>query len=115
FWPKPCLLVTARLAFRTRDQERLTQGAFEFLDAPTEALRAVHVTTSDTAREGDFMIPRNMRIPETSVINRVFLGEADYEEAEEDLSDWESSDGRRRPQQRVLVKARRSWDSVEAL
>jgi hypothetical protein len=115
FWPTPCLLITAKLGLRTRDQERLAQGSFDFLEAPAEELRAVHVTPSDTAREGDFMIPRNMRIPETSVIYRVFLGEVDYAEAEEDLSDWESSDGGRRPQQRILVKARSSWGSVEGL
>jgi hypothetical protein len=60
------------------------------------------------------MIPRNMRIPERSVIARVLAESVDSLEAEEDLGWWESS-GRSLQSRQVTVKARRRWDAAEGL
>ena len=56
-----------------------------------------------------------MRIPKESVIYRVFMNGIDYDEAEEDLCWWETSDGTILDQCHVRVKAKRFWDSVDAL
>jgi len=117
YWPSPCLLVTAKPGLRKRELERLQQQTFSFVETPPAMLRAVQITPSNAAREAGFNIFRNMRIPEQSVIARLFAdgGPREEAEAEECLSWWESSDGGVLPKCQVVVKARRSWDSVEAL
>jgi hypothetical protein len=115
FWPSPALLIHAELALKSGERAIVEQGTFAFAEKPQPLLRAVKVTPSDAAREGGFNIFRNMRVPEQSVIRRVFDGEAAYAEAEEDMSWWESSDGTILPEWRVTVKARRSREAVEAL
>ena len=114
-WPEPLLLLRAELALRKSEQRALRQGTFEFKDAPQPALRAVHVTPSETAKERGFTIHQNMRVPERSVIYRLFETGAGSDEAEEKLSSWESSDGTKLPPIRVRVSARFSWDGVDAL
>src|SRR5262249_30087173 len=44
YWPAPCLLISAKPGLRRRELERVEQPTFSFVDAPTAALRAVHVT-----------------------------------------------------------------------
>jgi hypothetical protein len=108
-------VVHAELGLRKHEKQDLQQGAFDFADAPEPVLRAVHVTTSESAQEQGFSIFRNMRVPQKSVIWRIFDDRFGYAEAIEDLAWWESSDGTRLPSCTVLVKARFSWDGVEAL
>jgi hypothetical protein len=115
FWPAPCFLVRARMGFKRGEQEGLKQPGFYFADSPTAALRAVRVTPSNSARESGLMIHENRRIPEASVIYRVLHEEIAYDEAEENLVWWESSSGRSLADCRVLVKARLSWEGVDAL
>lgn len=114
-WSTPCLLVHAELGLRKADKRKLAQGSFDFNDLPELQLRAVHVTQSEAARQTGLSIFPNMRVPEESVIYRVFSDGAGELEAEEDLSWWESSDGSRLKAEPVLVKARFAWNSVEAL
>jgi len=115
FWPTPCLLVCAQMGHRKREKAQAQQQRFDFVEEPASALRAVHVTASESARENGFTIFENMRVPETSVIHRVFNEEAIYDQAEEDLSWWKASNGTVLPSRRIFVKARYSWGSVEAL
>jgi len=56
-----------------------------------------------------------MRIPERSIIDRVFTGEAAGNEVVEVLSWWESSDGTLLPNAKILVQVRSCWDGVRAL
>lgn len=114
-WPTPCLLVHAEMAFRKNEQAQLNQQTFDFQKGPAPALRAVHVTANDLAREAGLIIFENMRVPEKSVICRVFNDDLSLAEAEENLSSWETSDGTRLKKCRVRVMAKRSWDSAEAL
>jgi hypothetical protein len=115
FWPSPCMLVTARMAMRKRDEVQRLQSKFDFAEAPAQQFRAVRVTQSDIARELGFAIFRNMRVPESSVIHRVYSDGVAYLEAKENLDIWESSDGRVLAPCAVEIKARKSWDGVEAL
>lgn len=114
-WPEPLLLVRAELALRKSEERALQQGAFEFKDAPQPALRAIHVTPSETAKERGFAVHQNMRVPEGSVIYRLFEAGVGSEEAVEKLSSWESSDGTKLPARSVKVSARYSWGGVDAL
>ena len=114
-WNHPCILLRAEPALKKDEEAQLCQGRFDFLDAPQPALRAVQVSPNDLARERRFTIHKNMRVPEHSIISRVFSGTVLYDEAEECLSWWEASNGTRLPRCAVRVKARRSGQSVEAL
>lgn len=114
-WPQPCVVVQARLGLRAHERRARSQQAFEFREAPAEALRAIHVTANAAAERAGILIHTNMRIPERSVIHKVFTEGLRGLEADENLGWWESSNGRGLDAQPVLVKARRRWDSVDAL
>jgi hypothetical protein len=114
-WPHPCLLVHCEMALRKHEQAMLKQQMFNFEGIRVPSLRATHVTTNEEARKAGFIIFENMRIPERSVINRVYSEGIEYAEAEEDLCWWDTSDGTRLSPCPIRVKAKRSWDSVDAL
>ena len=114
-WPTPCIVLQAQLALKRGEKRDLAQGGFHFQDRPKEVLRAVQVTPNDAARAANFVIFQNMRIPERSVINRVFAGDAVDAQAVENLSWWESSDGSQLPDVTIFVQARSSWDGVQAI
>jgi len=114
-WPKPCILLQAQMALKRGERRELAQGTLGFQDRPQEVLRAVQVTPNDAARTANLVIFPNMRVPARSIIARVFAGEAPGDQATEDLSWWESSDGGKLPRMRVTVQARSGWDGVRAL
>ncbi len=114
-WPKPCILLQAQMGLKRGERRELAQGTLGFQDRPKEVLRAVQVTPNDAARAANFVVFPNMRIPQRSIIAKVFSGEATNDQAAEDLSWWESSDGGKLPKMRVTVQARSSWDGVRAL
>ena len=114
-WDKPCLLVEAEMALRKRDARRVGQEAFDFLDTPAQTLRAVRVTQNEAAHNSGLFIPRNMRVPEQSVIARVLLHGLSKLDAREDLSWWSSSDGKTLPAFPVFVTARRAGSRAQAL
>jgi hypothetical protein len=110
-WPHPCLLVNARLATK---KGAALQGNLFGSNASIASLRAVHVTVNEAAREDDLAIFENMRVPETSIIYRVFQGMPPGD-AVENLSTWETSKGFTLPDRLVEIKAQRAWESVDAL
>jgi hypothetical protein len=115
-WPQPALYLEAKVALRRREQRaRRYQRLFSFEESHRGDLRAVMVVSNDAAMDRGLSIFQNMRVPTHSVIMRVFNGETEYIEAEEDLGHWESSDGTVLPTIQVKVKARRGFDSVRAL
>lgn len=106
-WPSPCLLVYADLGLKKDEASRLSQQSFAFITAPMPTLRALHSTPNESAREMGLNIFPNMRIPERSVIYRVFADGTPRDEAFENLEWWESGNGRRLPSHRLFVIARR--------
>jgi hypothetical protein len=114
-WPTSCILLQAQMALKRGERRDLAQGTLGFQEKPKELLRAVQVTPNDVARSSNFVIFPNMRVPERSVIYKVFAGETADGRAVEDLSWWESSDGSQLPVAKVLVQARSAWDGVRAL
>jgi len=79
-----------------------------------DSLRAVHVTVNEAARRENLAIFENMRVPEDSVIHRVFHDIPSGESAE-NLASWKTSKGFTLPERVVKVEAKRSWESVDAL
>ena len=110
-WPQPCLLLNAQLAKKRGDAR---QGDLLLSKDSGDSLRAVHVTVNEAARRENLAIFENMRVPEDSVIHRVFHDIPSGESAE-NLASWKTSKGFTLPERVVKVEAKRSWESVDAL
>src|ERR1035438_7524861 len=74
-WPTPCILLQAQMSLKRGERRQLAQGDFGFHDGPREMLRAVQVTSNDAARAANLVIFPNMRVPDCSIIKKVFAGE----------------------------------------
>jgi hypothetical protein len=98
-WPFPCVLLECRMAGRSQAS-----------DANEWALRAVRVSANDAARMGSPAIFANMRVPQRSVITRVFEGQNAACEIEN--LNWWSSRGSVQEDSRVLVSAAASADGT---
>lgn len=116
----PVLYLEAKSAYKQKVKRRLEDKRpklFEVDDPPPPGeLRAVMAIANLAAKEERFTIPRNMRVPKTSVIHAVFAAESFAEaRAEENLKDWETSDGKSLEDRAVFVEARKVSDRVFAL
>jgi hypothetical protein len=113
--PVPCILVEAKLALRKHESligHQLGLGIAEAVPVPV--LRAVNVTVNDAAKDLGIRLHKNWRVPAKSVIARIFL-EGGSAKANEDLSNWTASGGSRLEACPVIVEARKSWESAQAL
>ena len=115
FWPNPCILVNAAMGLKKQQEATASQQGFFFHDGPKEEFRAVHVTRNDAAREIKFVVHPQWRVPERSVIHRVYFDNLGYAEAIENLDWWEAGSGSRLDSWSVRVQARRTKDAVDAL
>jgi hypothetical protein len=106
-WPTPCVLVEAKLAGKKSSGNGDLLSSF--------ALRAVHVLVNDSARQLGIQLHKNFRVPERSVIYRVFTESLSEGAATENLCWWESSGGTRLEVQALQVSARKVGDTVHAL
>jgi hypothetical protein len=113
-WPTACVWIEAKLANKKSEQGN-GQHSFGFRKTAPPALRAVHATPNDVARQLGIAVIPHFRVPSQSVIHQVFYDDQPYAEADENLGMWESSDGARLPSVRVRVKAKRIGDSIHAL
>jgi hypothetical protein len=114
-WPRPSIYIWAELALRKADERLLQQERFSFSQAPIRKLRAITVVANDAAKSTGNVMRRNWRVPERSIIQRVYAESDLASEAREDLSWWGSSDGTVLDPCWVSVEARKSWNAVEAL
>lgn len=113
--PIPCILLEASMALRKQESAASLQlGLGLGESSPKPALRAVHASVNRAAREAGIGFYKNWRVPSESVISRVFA-DGGKSEAEENLSWWTTSNGGRLNPYPVRVKAKKSWDSVQAL
>lgn len=105
-WPTPCLLIQAKPALKSSEQKWLAHPSLDIGWEPKPVLRAVRVSLNDAARKSGLLIFRNMRIPENSMIHRIFHEQnLEARTNVEDLSWWQSSEGTRLPQMKIVVQA----------
>lgn len=110
YWPSPCLHVRAELGFNNREKKYLAQGAFDFVQQPEPVLRLVKVTPNDAARKPRSPLFKNMRVPATSLLHRMFVERIVYQEGTESLTAWTDKSN-----STIKIKARLIDDGVEAL
>lgn len=113
--PMPTILIEAGLAYKKSERERITAG--EQGIKPT--LRVLRSISNPSAREAHLHIPRNMRVPLSSVITRVYSESIDglisHETAPENLSAWTTTQGVGLPDLDVMIEARSLGERVLAL
>jgi hypothetical protein len=114
-WPTACILLQAQMGLKRGESRDIAQGDLGFQERPKEVLRATQVSPNDAARASNLVIFPNMRVPDRSIIHKVFTGSAVDGQAVEDLAWWESSDGSRLPSVKVLVEARSGRDGIRAI
>jgi hypothetical protein len=106
------------IAYKKEVKKRVeddSPGLFGKEEPPAGQLRAVKVVANDAAHSEKFVIPTNMRVPEASVIRRLFVDEMAGDGAcREDLCWWESK-GKKLDGRAVAVEARRVADQVIAI
>jgi hypothetical protein len=110
--------VEATPSLKVGDSREIKQGAQWLFDdlKPVPQLRAVMVVQNEVARQRGLFIAPNMRVPESSLIHRVYIDESVKDrEAIENLGDWEHSGGKRLANEEVRVEAKRMRDRVIAL
>lgn len=74
------------------------------------------MAANEAARTEKFVIPTNMRVPEKSVIFRLFGDPAARDgSGREDTDRWADSGGKRQPGRAVAVEARRQSGRVVAI
>jgi len=116
--PTPVMYLEAAIAYKKAVRKRVEDKSprlFEEDEPPAGELRAVTVVANDASHEEGFVLPTNMRVPEGSVIHRLFGDESARDgEGREDLSMWESK-GKRQDGRSVAVEARRLADRVIAI
>jgi hypothetical protein len=114
----PVVYVEAALAHKAEAQRKIKQGMrplFEEIQ-PVAKLRAVQVVPNAAAQKANLFIAPKMRIPETSVIHRLFLDECGIETSgQENLHTWEHSGGKRLVNQEVWVEAKKVKERVIAI
>jgi hypothetical protein len=114
-WPTACILLQAQMGLKRGERRDIAQGDLGVLEKRKEVLRATQVSPNDAARASNLVIFPNMKVPDRSIINKVFTGSAADGQAVEDLAWWGSSDGSQLPSAKVLVQARSYRDGVRAI
>ncbi len=110
YWSSPCIHLTVGMGLNKTQEANLSQGTFDFVPPAEEALRALRAKSNEEAKKINFQLFDNMRVPENSVILKVFQNNLDYAEADEDLGWW--SGQKTYP---VKVKVRKLADLIDVL
>jgi len=116
--PTPVVYLEAALGHKAvvkREIEDDSPRLFAFEEPPPE-LRAVRAVANEAAQAEKFVIPQNMRVPESSVIRLLFENDGNRDAASrEDLGTWSDSKGKKLEGRAVAVEARRMADRVIAI
>jgi hypothetical protein len=111
YWPTPCIHLRAEVGLSKAQKAWLYGKSIDSIEyLPEPAVRAVRVVPNEQARSHGFLLFDGLKIPERSVIYRMFMRGHGYEEAVEDLSWWG-----RPTSGPIRVKAKATAGSVEAL
>jgi len=115
-WPNPCVFLEATLAYKQSETVKLNQSGFSFLETPQPKLRISSIAPSAGAKGFASLLHPNMRVPNRSIIYRVFTENLlPAEDVQEDLSWWETTSEGYLPAKRYRAQARKLGDKVQAL
>jgi hypothetical protein len=114
----PVIYLEAALGHKKAVKEEIEDDSprlFAFEEPPPE-LRAVSAVANEAAHAEKFVIPQNMRVPESSAIWSLFEADGEREAtSREDLGIWSDSKGKKLEGRAVAVEARKLGDRVIAI
>ena len=114
-WPVPAARLKAQLRLKRGEKDERPAGLVSFLPTKAARLRIESVIVNEAGEHVGMALFQNMRVPEASIIARVFNGEP-AGEAHEDLSWWESTGkGSLQPLPIRVIARRPASGIVEAL
>jgi len=115
-WPNACVLLEATLEYKKSERVKLKQPGLGFVPQPQPKLRITSITPSAAANLFASLLHPNMRVPQRSIIYRVFRENLPpIEEVQEDLCWWETTSDGYLPARPYTVHARNQGDKVQAL
>jgi len=114
----PVVYVEAEMKYKAEEERRLRSKQRRFFadEPPVAKLRVGFAVPNQAAIDGDFRVVPNMRVPEGSVIHKLY-SDANAEEASgsENLGAWEFSGGSSLPDREVCVHARKVGERIIAI
>lgn len=118
-WPKPAVHLEAGLTLTSAEARQFDQEPIP-AKRPTPKLRVLKVICNDASRDAGLGLVRNMQVPETSLLHRLFFSREPVTpntelSSVENLEQWSRSNGRRRPSCPITLEARPGRRHVEAL
>lgn len=118
----PLVYVEAGMGLKKHEQSELNSNQLDLfpMDKPKPELRALVANPNAAAKTIGFRVDKNMRVPEESVLYRLYLmtvadGEFTDIKGDESLNLWKHSDGTTLGDCEVRCEARRFNDRVVAL
>src|SRR6266496_359673 len=114
----PIVLVEAGLGLKRSQKRALRDGQLQLLPTqpPRPCLRVLRSISNGAARRSGLLVHKHWRVPEYSVIAKVFNSDSEIGgEAIENLSSWKSSDGSSLKYVNVLIQARKIRERVFAI
>ncbi len=114
----PVVYVEAMMKYKAEEEQRVRSNQKNFLqdDPPVAKLRIGLSIANQTAIDRDFRVVPKMRVPECSVIHRLYFDPTNEQASgQENLSDWEFSNGGSLPACKVWIDARKAGERIIAI
>ena len=115
--PTPVIYIEAQMGYKAGEQRQLNSKQMTlFEEDPPEAKLRVSMTVPNAAATNrNLQIIQKMRVPESSVIHRLFTNGEEESSGQENLNAWEFSGGGSLAECDVWIEARRLPDQVIAI
>ena len=113
-WTEPAVYVKAAMRLKRAEERQRSQTAMWLMPASVK-LRLADVVVNESARSRGAELFPNMRVPEQSILHRIYAQQEDPSSANECLSMWESTQRGALQPRAVVVNARLAYEAVEGL
>jgi hypothetical protein len=113
-WPGPSVYLRAELKLKRQEERQQTQTVL-WVQPPGSKLRISDLAVNAAARSAGAELFLNMRVPEQSILYRIFTAQEDAGTALECLSMWESSDRGALRAHDIIVTGQPAYNGVEGL
>ncbi len=115
--PTPLVYIEAGMGYKVEEQRKLNSKQMTMFEesTPEAKLRVSMTVPNATATNTKLRIIQKMRVPESSVIHRLFANGEEESSGQENLKAWEFSDGGSLTNCDVWIEARRLPDRVIAI